>query len=595
MLGADHHGYVGRLQGDVRLLRRRPRSRTCEILIGQMVNLVKDGKPVRMSKRAGNVITLEDLVDAVGVDAARYALARSSTDSTLDIDLDLLGPGAPTRTRSTTCSTPTPGRPTCIAQRRRARHRGRPTCSSPSCSTTQRESDAAERARRVPAGGGQAAPSCASRTGSRATSRSWPATYHRFYDSCRVLPQGDEPVTDVNRARLLAARGDTRRCWPTAWGCSASRPRSGCSRAVAAPSAEPHARAGRCPSWLRRARPTSTPWTRRLWPRRRRPAPTACCTSAGRRPRARRRARHPGLRPRRGRPARPGRGRGLRPARSPTPTSTTPARRSCAPRSRGGWPRRASGLDVCTGGELAVALRGRASRRSGSRLHGNNKSRRRAAPRRSSAGVGRDRRRLLRRDRPAGRDRGRGRAPASGCWSGSPSASRRTPTSSSRPRTRTRSSASRCAGGQAGRGGAPRCWRAPCAASWSACTRHIGSQIFDTAGFEVAAHRRGRRCSADDPRRARRRAARARPRRRPRHRLHRRATTRMPPARDRRAAGGDRRARVRGGRHARSRGCRSSRAGRSSARQITLYEVGTVKPVELDAGSARPTSRWTAG
>src|SRR5690606_20904174 len=61
-----------------------------EILIGQLVNLLKGGQPLRMSKRAGTVITLEDLVDAVGVDAARYALSRSSSDSPLDIDLDLL-------------------------------------------------------------------------------------------------------------------------------------------------------------------------------------------------------------------------------------------------------------------------------------------------------------------------------------------------------------------------------------------------------------------------------------------------------------------------------------------------------------------------
>ena len=52
-----------------------------QILIGQLVNLVRNGVPVRMSKRAGTIVTLEDLVDAVGVDAARYALARSSIDS----------------------------------------------------------------------------------------------------------------------------------------------------------------------------------------------------------------------------------------------------------------------------------------------------------------------------------------------------------------------------------------------------------------------------------------------------------------------------------------------------------------------------------
>lgn len=88
MLGADHHGYIGRLKAAAAALGDDPD--TVEVLIGQMVNLVSDGKPVRMSKRAGTVITLEDLVDAVGVDAARYSLIRSSVDSAVDIDLDVL-------------------------------------------------------------------------------------------------------------------------------------------------------------------------------------------------------------------------------------------------------------------------------------------------------------------------------------------------------------------------------------------------------------------------------------------------------------------------------------------------------------------------
>jgi arginyl-tRNA synthetase len=88
MLGADHHGYVSRLKAAAAAFGDDPS--VVEVLIGQMVNLVKDGQPVRMSKRAGTVITLEDLVDAVGVDAARYALERSSSDSMLDVDLDLL-------------------------------------------------------------------------------------------------------------------------------------------------------------------------------------------------------------------------------------------------------------------------------------------------------------------------------------------------------------------------------------------------------------------------------------------------------------------------------------------------------------------------
>lgn len=88
MLGADHHGYVARLKAVAASLRDDPAK--VEVMIGQMVNLVKDGVAVRMSKRAGTVVTMEDLVGAVGVDAARYSLTRYSVDSNIDIDLDLL-------------------------------------------------------------------------------------------------------------------------------------------------------------------------------------------------------------------------------------------------------------------------------------------------------------------------------------------------------------------------------------------------------------------------------------------------------------------------------------------------------------------------
>ncbi len=89
MLGADHHGYVARMMAMCAAFGDIPHE-NLEILIGQLVNLIQDGQPVRMSKRAGTVVVLEDLVEAVGVDAARYALTRSSTDSMIDIDLDLL-------------------------------------------------------------------------------------------------------------------------------------------------------------------------------------------------------------------------------------------------------------------------------------------------------------------------------------------------------------------------------------------------------------------------------------------------------------------------------------------------------------------------
>lgn len=89
MLGADHHGYVPRMMALCAAFGDEP-GKNLEILIGQMVNLLRDGEPIRMSKRAGTVVTMEDLVSVVGVDAARYALARSSINSQLDIDLEQL-------------------------------------------------------------------------------------------------------------------------------------------------------------------------------------------------------------------------------------------------------------------------------------------------------------------------------------------------------------------------------------------------------------------------------------------------------------------------------------------------------------------------
>jgi len=89
MLGADHHGYVNRLRALAACAGDDP-DRSIEVLIGQLVNVLKDGEPVRMSKRAGTILTLEDLVELTGADAARYTLARSSTDSTLDLDVDLV-------------------------------------------------------------------------------------------------------------------------------------------------------------------------------------------------------------------------------------------------------------------------------------------------------------------------------------------------------------------------------------------------------------------------------------------------------------------------------------------------------------------------
>jgi arginyl-tRNA synthetase len=84
VLGADHHGYIGRLKAGAQALGYDPDR--IDVQIYQLVRL-KDGK---MSKRAGRIVTLDDLLDAIGVDAARYALVQRGHDQAIDLDIDLL-------------------------------------------------------------------------------------------------------------------------------------------------------------------------------------------------------------------------------------------------------------------------------------------------------------------------------------------------------------------------------------------------------------------------------------------------------------------------------------------------------------------------
>jgi arginyl-tRNA synthetase len=85
LLGADHHGYVGRLKAAASCLGIPPER--LEIRIGQMVNLLRDGQPVKMSKRAGETIDLDEVIDEVGVDVTRYHFLRQGLDTTVDFDL----------------------------------------------------------------------------------------------------------------------------------------------------------------------------------------------------------------------------------------------------------------------------------------------------------------------------------------------------------------------------------------------------------------------------------------------------------------------------------------------------------------------------
>ncbi len=89
LLGADHHGYVQRLRAVAACAGDDP-DRTIEVLIGQLVKILKGGEEVRLSKRAGDIVTLQDFVDEVGVDAARYSLTRYPADSPLTLDIEVL-------------------------------------------------------------------------------------------------------------------------------------------------------------------------------------------------------------------------------------------------------------------------------------------------------------------------------------------------------------------------------------------------------------------------------------------------------------------------------------------------------------------------
>ena len=200
MLGADHHGYIGRMKAMAACFGDDP-DRNLEILIGQLVNLVRDGEPLRMSKRAGTVVTLEDFVEALGVDAARYALARYSSDSQIDIDIELW-------TRATRDN------PVYYVQYVAARTanvarnaadvgltRGEPAGFHPELLSHEKENDLLKALGEYPAVVATAAELREPHRVARYLEEVAGA-YHRFYDKCRVLPLGDEPITDLQRARL---------------------------------------------------------------------------------------------------------------------------------------------------------------------------------------------------------------------------------------------------------------------------------------------------------------------------------------------------------------------------------------------------------
>ena len=198
MLGADHHGYVNRLKAIAACAGDDPESHI-EVLIGQLVKLVQNGEEVKLSKRAGHLITLDELVDAIGVDAARYTLARYPADSPMTLDIALV-------TKHTNDN------PVFYVQYAHARIASllrnaaelgidRGGDFDPALLGHEREGDLLGAIGEFPRVVASAAELREPHRVARYLEQ-LAGTYHRFYDACRVLPMGDEPATELTRARL---------------------------------------------------------------------------------------------------------------------------------------------------------------------------------------------------------------------------------------------------------------------------------------------------------------------------------------------------------------------------------------------------------
>ena len=200
LLGADHHGYVNRLRAMAACAGDDP-DRNIEVLIGQLVKIMKDGEELKLSKRAGTLVTLEELVDLIGVDPLRYTLARYPADSPLTLD-------AAEMTRQSNDN------PVFSVQYAHARVASilrnghdlglEPAKEEfdPSLLSHEKEGELLRALAEFPRVVASAAELREPHRVARYLEET-AATYHRFYDTCRVLPMGDEEPNDLHRARLL--------------------------------------------------------------------------------------------------------------------------------------------------------------------------------------------------------------------------------------------------------------------------------------------------------------------------------------------------------------------------------------------------------
>jgi len=203
MLGADHHGYVGRIKALAACAGDDP-EKDVEVLIGQMVKIIEDGAELKLSKRAGTIITLEELVEKVGTDAARYTLIRFPTDTPMVMDVDLL--------RKNTNENPVYyvqyAHARICAVLRNAKELGINyglKFYAPELLNHERERELVGLLAQYP----KVLLSAAQLRQPHRVARyieELAAQYHRFYNDCRVLPLGDEKVSDLNSARATLSQ-----------------------------------------------------------------------------------------------------------------------------------------------------------------------------------------------------------------------------------------------------------------------------------------------------------------------------------------------------------------------------------------------------
>jgi len=199
LLGADHHGYVSRLRA-VAACAGDNMDENIEILIGQLVKITRGGVEVKLSKRSGQIVTLEELVDEVGVDAARYTLARYPVDTPLVVDLEEIARKA----NDNPVFYVQYAHARIASVLRNAQEIGVDWGSAeffPELLNSEQENELLGVIEKFPAVIATAAELREPHRVARYLEELATA-YHRFYDACRVLPRTDEALEGVHIARL---------------------------------------------------------------------------------------------------------------------------------------------------------------------------------------------------------------------------------------------------------------------------------------------------------------------------------------------------------------------------------------------------------